>query len=231
MKTLGIVGGLGPESTIIYYRHALAEYAARVPDGSSPSILIDSIDVNHLLALVGAGKLEELTTYLLTSVRRLAAGGADFALIASNTPHLVFPDVQRQSPIPLLSIVQAAVDAAAGLGLKRVGLFGTRFTMQGRFYPDVFTAKGITLVTPQPEEQAFVHEKYSNELLKNRILPETRAKLLALASRMKERDGVEAVLLAGTELSLILKESDLEQPRILDTTRIHAHAAIRQLLA
>jgi aspartate racemase len=231
MKTLGIVGGLAPESTIIYYRHALAEYAARVPDGSAPSIVIDSIDVNHLLALVGAGRLAELTEYLLTSVRRLAAAGCHFALIASNTPHLVFPDVQRQSPIPLLSIVQAACEAAAELGLKRVGLFGTRFTMQGRFYPDVFEARGITLVTPQPEEQAFVHDKYTKELLKNVILPETRARLLEIARRMKERDGIEAVLLAGTELSLILRQSDLETPRILDTTRIHAQAAIRRLIA
>src|ERR1700676_2698038 len=99
------------------------------PDGSYPPVLINSIDLKKVLALVNAGALNKLTEYLGAEVVKLARGGADVALLASNTPHLVFEDVQRQSPIPLISIVEAACSAAQAAGLRKVGLFGTRFTM------------------------------------------------------------------------------------------------------
>jgi aspartate racemase len=142
MKTVGIIGGIAPESTIQYYRLMIAAYRERKQDGSYPAILINSIDMKWMLDLIGANNMTGATTYLIGEIEKLAQAGAAFALFASNTPHIVFDDVQRQTSVHLLSIVEAACDSARSLGLKRVGLFGTRFTMQGRFYTDVFFKTG-----------------------------------------------------------------------------------------
>ena len=231
MKTLGIVGGLGPESTIEYYRFILAAYRERRP-GSCPSIIINSLDVDYGIALLNASKLDELADYLVTGVERLARAGADFALIAANTPHIVFDEVQRRSPIPLLSIVEAAREAAQQLGLTRLALLGTGFTMKGRFYPEVFSRAGIELIVPTPEEQAFIHDKYINELLKNKFLPATRDALFAILEKLKERDHIEGVILAGTELPLILRDVEGRAGiSFLDTTKIHVARAVSELLA
>ncbi|MBZ5569688.1 MAG: amino acid racemase [Acidobacteriia bacterium] len=232
MKTLGIVGGLGPESTIEYYRFLLAAYRERRPDGSSPSIIINSLDVQRGIALLNANQLAELADYLALGVERLVRAGADFALIAANTPHIVFDPVQRRSSIPLISIVEAARDEAQRLRLTRLGLLGTGFTMQGRFYPDVFSCAGIELVVPSKEEQAFIHDKYINELLENVFLPATRDGLFTIVEEMKKRDGIQAVILAGTELPLILREvADRAGIPFLDTTKIHVDRAVTELLS
>ena len=159
MKIAGIVGGIAPESTIQYYRLLIAAYRERTRDGSYPFILINSIDMKTMLDLIGANNLTGVTTYLASQVEKLARAGADFALFASNTPHIVFDQVQQQSSIRLISIVQAACDSARGLGLKRVGLFGTRFTMQGRFYADTFAREGISVLVPDPADQDYIHHK------------------------------------------------------------------------
>ncbi|MBA3804942.1 MAG: amino acid racemase, partial [Acidobacteria bacterium] len=148
MKTVGIIGGIGPESTVEYYRLIIASYREQKQDGSYPSIIINSIDVTKMLGLIAANELAEVTLYLADEVQRLASAGADFGVLAANTPHIVFDEICRQSPIPLLSIVQATREAARELGLKRLGLFGTRFTMQAGFYQDVFSSEEITLILP-----------------------------------------------------------------------------------
>lgn len=226
MKTLGIVGGIGPESTIEYYRFILDGYRARVTDGSAPHLIIDSIDVNRGLAMLDANDLAGLTDYLSASLDRLVRAGAEVALIAANTPHIVFDEVQRQTPVPMLSIVQATCDHARGLGLRRLGLLGTGFTMRARFYPEVFARAGLELVTPGEAEQAFVHEKYIHELLKSSFLPETREALLRLIDRMRNDDRIEALILAGTELPLLLRGAEPEGLPFLDTTMIHVRAAV-----
>ena len=173
MRTLGIVGGIAPESTIEYYRLLMASYRERVPDGSAPSIVIDSIDLKKLLDLTAAGDLAGLTAFLVGEVRLLARAGAGLALLAANTPQIAFDEVLRQSPIPLVSIVEATCAAAKALGLKKLALFGTRFTMLGRFYPDVFSREGIALVLPAEKNLAFIHKKYVGELVKGVYRPET----------------------------------------------------------
>src|SRR5437868_13823148 len=103
MKTLGIIGGIAPESTVAYYRAIIAEYKKRVPDGSQPPLIINSIDMKEMLGLIGAGKLEEVTDYLSHELQKLVNAGAQFALFASNTPHIIFDELQRRSSIPLVS--------------------------------------------------------------------------------------------------------------------------------
>jgi aspartate racemase len=230
MKVLGIIGGIAPESTVEYYRLLIAAYRERVGDGSYPPIIINSIDLKRLLDLVAADRLADLSRYLSAEVERLARAGAEVALFASNTPHIVFDAVQRRSPVPLVSIVEAAADEAHALGLGRVGLFGTRFTMQGRFYPEVFARRGITVRIPDPENQAYIHEKYLGELVQGVFIPATRDRLLAIVRRLKQTDGIEGLVLGGTELPLLLRDAGDTGIPFLDTTRIHVDRALTEML-
>jgi aspartate racemase len=229
MKTLGIIGGIGPESTIDYYRSLHQTWREHTKDGSSPSILINSIDLKKMLDLIGANALSQVTDYLSREMHSLARAGADIGLLAANTPHIVFDELRRRSWIPLISIVEATRDAAVELGLHRLGLFGIRLTMQGRFYPDVFSKAGIALVVPEENEQAYIHDKYMNELVKGVLLPETRERLLTIVDRMVRQDHLQGIILAGTELPLILRGASSGIP-FLDTTQIHVKAALSRLL-
>ncbi len=228
---VGIVGGIAPESTIQYYRLIVSMYRERKGDGGYPPILINSIDMKKMLDLIGAGDLTGVTDYLVDEIEKLRRAGATFGLLASNTPHLVFDAIQARSTIPLISIVEAACTAAQGLGLKRVGLFGTAFTMQGRFYPEVFSRGGISLVIPDPEEQEYIHGKYMSELVNGIFLPETRDRLLEIANRLQVKEKIDGLILGGTELPLILKEGGGRTFPFLDTTKIHAESAVARMLA
>lgn|SRR6185437_5825460 len=229
MRTAGMIGGLGPPSTIDYYRAIIDRYRARRPDGGYPHLVINSLDVDKGIAMLDAGRLDDLADYLASGVEALARAGADFGFMAANTPHLVFDEVQRRSTIPLLSIVRVTADHAKALGLRLVGLFGTGFTMRAAFYPQEFQRAGSALVAPKPSEQELIHGKYIGELLNNRFLPETRTEILRIAQRMKAEDGVEAVVLAGTELPLLLRDADVDIT-FLDTTVIHVEAIVNELL-
>jgi aspartate racemase len=229
MRTAGMIGGLGPESTIDYYRSIIARYRERNPDGGAPHILVNSLDVDKGFAMLDAGRLDALADYLASGFEPLVRAGADFAFIAANTPHLVFDELQRRSPIPLISIVRATVDRAKVLGLTNVGLFGTGFTMRATFYPEEFQRAGIALVIPSEPEREQIHRIYIGELLKNQFQLESREAILRIAHRMKTEDGVEAVVLAGTELPLLLRGSDAGI-EWLDTTVIHVEAVVDELL-
>jgi aspartate racemase len=230
MKTLGLIGGTGPESTIEYYRLIIEAYREQ-QDGNYPLIIINSINLKLLLELMNANQLEEVAQELSGAVERLACAGADFAAFTANTPHIVFDEVQRRSRIPLISIVEAACERVQTLGLKKVGLIGTRFTMEGKFYPEVFSRAGTTLFTPNADEQTYIHEKYIGELLNNIFLPETRERLLSIADELKRRHGIEGLILGGTELPLLLRDAEHNGLRLLDTTKIHVARLVAELLS
>jgi len=230
MRSVGIIGGLGPESTIDYYRSIIARCRARKANAGYPQVIINSLDVDKGIAFLDAGRLGDLADYLADGVARLVRAGADFGCIAANTPHIVFDELQRRSAIPLISIVRAAADHAKALGLKRLGLFGTGFTMRATFYPEEFQRAGITLVRPRESETEFIHRKYLDEFLNNRFLPETKAEILGIAQRMKNDDGIEALVLAGTELPLLLRDAPPAGIELLDTTVIHVEAIVNELL-
>lgn len=230
MKTLGIIGGTGPETTIEYYRRLIAAYRARSREGRPPSLMINSVDSRKLIDLVTANKLPQMADYLVVEVERLARAGAGLALIAANTPHLVFDEVQSRAPIPMLSIVDATRDAASAAGLRRLALFGTHFTMRAALFPENFKSRQIAIVTPNEAEQTYIHDKYMGELFAGILVAETRERLLEIAQAMKERDGVDGLILGGTELSLILREPTAAGLPVLDTTQVHVEAAVEWLL-
>lgn len=227
MKTIGIVGGMAPESTVEYYRLLQAGYKARVGDGSYPHILLYSIDMKKMLDLVAAEHFTQTADYLAGAVKSLAQAGAEVGLLASNTPHIAFDLIAERSPIPLVSIVDAACAAARKRGLRRVGLFGTRSTMQGRFYPEAFLRGAIDVLRPAPDEVTFIHDKYMGELAKGVYLPETRQALLDIIARFKERNTLDGIILGGTELPLLLRADSAHGIPLLDTTRIHVDAALQ----
>lgn len=230
-KTAGIIGGIGPESTIAYYRGIVAGYRQRVQDGSYPKVLINSIDLKALLDHVAAGRLDELTEWLGVEIERVAQAGADFALLASNTPHIVFERLLRCAKVPLISIVDAARIALEGIGASRPLLLGTRFTMQARFYRSGLGLSGIAPAVPSSAEQDRVHEIYTGELLNGILRPESRAVLEAIIRRTKAQDSTDAVLLAGTELSLLLREEGYEGLPVIDTTKAHVARIVAALVS
>ncbi len=230
MKTLGIIGGLGPESTIDYYQRIIALYRERTGDGSYPEFIINSVNLTKGLDFMAVNDLGRMADYLLEGIGKLARAGADFGLISANTPHIVFDDVAPKSPIPLISIVEATCAAAKARKLKRLALFGTRYTMQATFYPKVFSREGIDLLVPEQNDQDYIHDKYMNELVPGKFLPETRASLLAIVDRMKAKSDIGGVILAGTELPLILRDPEHNGIPFLDTTKIHVEAAVAEML-
>lgn len=221
MKTIGIIGGIGPETTLEYYRRIIAAHRERVKDGSYPSIVITSIDAKRLIGPIMAGRHDEVVEVLLSEIANLERAGASFAAIAANTPHIVFDALEAQSPLPLVSIVEATADAAHERGIRKPGLLGTRPTMEATFYSEVFARKGMMIVTPNEAEREYVHEKYMGELFHNVISPETRDRLVSIVSELKDRDGIDGIILGGTELSLILTEPAYGGIPVLDTTQIH----------
>jgi aspartate racemase len=231
MKMLGIIGGVGPESTIEYYQNIIALYRDRQRDGSYPEFIINSVDLKKGLDFMAANNLTGMADYLLEEIGKLARAGANFGLISANTPHIVFDELASKSPIPLISIVEATCAAAKARKLKRLGLFGTRFTMQGTFYPKVFSREGIELVVPDAKDQEYMHDKYLNELVPGNFLPETRDGLLAIVDRMQAKTNIDGVILAGTELPLILRDADHRGIPLLDTTKIHCQAAVAEMLS
>ena len=228
MRIAGLIGGIGPESTLEYYRLIVSAYGERKGDGSHPLLVINSIELNQVVDTITRNALDETVDYLVTEIERLARAGADFGALAANTPHIVFDEIQRRSPIPLISIVEATRDAAAGM--KRVALLGTRFTMQGRFYADVFARSGIELIVPPQSDHDWIHDKYMNELVNGKFFPETRERLLGVVDDLIDRHHVEAVILGGTELPLLLRDHSRRGVPLLDTTKIHVDRIVDELL-
>jgi len=230
-KLIGIIGGIGPESTIDYYRLFVSIYREHRPEGGYPPLLINSIDLAKALKLVSSNDLAGLAAYLLEEIHRLARAGATHGLLASNTPHIVFDEIEAASPIPLISIVETTCRAAVERKLKRVGLFGTRFTMQGGFYQKVLAREGIEVAIPESSDQKFIHDTYLNELVNGIVRPETRERYIAIARGMKSAQRIEALILGGTELPLLLRGAIDIGVMLLDTAHLHVERAVAELLS
>jgi aspartate racemase len=230
VKLVGLIGGLGPESTVDYYKLIIDKYRERMNDDSYPCMIIDSLDVTRMIDWISSGQHAPATDYLVAATERLARAGAEFGAIAANTPHLFFEMMAKRSPIPFISIVGATCGEIKKRGFTRIGLLGTRFTMTGRFYPEVFEREGLKLFIPTPEEIDYIHQKYLGELLKGTLLDETRARLAAIATRLIRDESLDAIALAGTELPLILRGVEFSVP-LIDTAVVHVDAIVDRILS
>lgn len=231
MRKIGIVGGLGPESTIDYYR-IIIEAAYEKLKGSTPEFIIYSLDLEKFSNMMKSFDKEKnnVISYLLGAVTSLYRAGADFALIASNTPHIVFDEVVEKSPIPMISIVEETLKVAEKKGIKRIGLFGTKFTMQSDFYQKVFLRKEIEVIVPKEVEQNFINYKLYDELTFGKIVEETKKGFLTIAKRMIDEDGIKGLILGCTEIPLVLSEDEYLGIPFLSTSKIHAKSSLRYCL-
>lgn len=227
MTTVGLVGGLGPESTIDYYRRIIDGWQRHDP-ATTPSIVIDSLDPNRALHLAQHDR-EAMFDYILASIRRLAGAGVDFIAITANTPHLVYDELAGASTCPMISIVEVCGVEARRRGVGRPLLLGTRFTMEGAFFPEVLARFGIEVVTPDEDDRRWVHERYVNELLIGDFRAETRRDVVALIERQRDRHAIDAVILGGTELPLLLEMKTVAGLPVLDTTELHVDAIVERL--
>lgn len=228
MKKLGLIGGMGPESTIPYYHDIV--HGVHACAGRFPLMSIESVDVFHVLRLESEGRLDELADYLSAAIERIANAGAEVGALCANTPHIVFDELQARSPIPLISIVDACRDEARRRGFEKLGLLGTAPTMEGDFYHRAFAEARMELVTPSVDDRRYVAGKISEELEFGILREDTRVGLASVVRRMRDAEGIQAVVLGCTELPLILNDGVTCVP-CLDTISIHVTALIEAILA
>lgn len=225
MKKIGIIGGLGPESTIDYYKGIINAFRQRESGLAIPEIIIYSADVNILLELAEAREWNKLVEWLVEMVNALHNAGAEFAVIGSNTPHIVFDKVKSMSPLPMLSIVDETCKRASNMKLKKLGLMGTKFTMESDFFQKAFHDAGISIIVPMKDEQQFIHNKIISEIALGIIKNSTRQELLSIAKRMIDEDSIDGLILGCTELPLILEKDEYGIP-FLKTTAIHIDSIV-----
>ena len=228
MKTIGIIGGMSPESTVLYYQIINRETNRRLGGNRSAKILLDSVDFEEIVRLQKSGDWAAAGNVLAQSARKLEAGGADFLLLATNTMHKVAPAIEQAAGIPLLHVVDAAA-AIKRQGLSAVGLLGTRFTMSDGFYRERMGSQGVKTIAPTAAEQDEIHRIIFDELCLNRIRPESARYFYDVIVRLKN-EGAQGVILGCTEICLLVNETDSPLP-VFDSTAIHALAAVDAALA
>jgi aspartate racemase len=220
-KTIGMIGGIAPASTVDYYHRLISRFQERTGLREYPSILINSINMTHMMNLITNGQFDELTDYLSEEIYVLEKAGAKVIFLASNTPHLVFEPLAERVKAKMVSVVDSTIAYAQSKGYSRLGLFGTIPTMEGDFFQDGFDAAGMEIITPMPDERKYIHKIYMEELIRGRFLPETKNHLLSITNRMYNEGQIDSLILGGTELPLILKTSDFEDIELINTTKIH----------
>ncbi len=225
-KTIGMIGGLSPESTITYYEHITRGCYDRT--GNYPDIVIRSVDLTKYTGWFSAGDWERAGNDMAMIFEQMRSIGVDFGLICANTPHRALPYVLSGTSLPILSIVDATADAVIHAGMRSVGLLGTRFTMKEAFYREGLSYRGITAIVPDNSEIEIVNRIIYEELVKGIIADRSRDLMREIIGWIVE-EGAKGVILGCTELPLLISQKDSPVP-IFDTTRIHAEAALNKAL-
>jgi aspartate racemase len=224
MKRIGILGGTSPESTVSYYTRITREYTRRFGNYAYPEILIYSVSFQEFVDWQKTGDWGAMATKMKEGFQRLAAAGAQIGLIAANTLHRVFDEVSRESSIPLIHIVDATASAIRKEGISRVGLLGTRYTMQGEFYVERLAKHGITTLLPTVEEQDEIHRVIYEELTRGIIRPKSKAHYLTAIEGLAQQ-GAKGIILGCTEIPLLVQPEETSLPTF-DTAILHADAAL-----
>lgn len=223
-KTIGILGGMTAESTVTYYQHIVRRYQQLHGDHGYPEIVIYSVSFQRFKDWMDADDWGSIEAELLAGLRKIAAAGADFAVIATNTMHLLFDRLQRASPLPLISIVDATAAAIRLAGLGTIGLVGTRSTMEKGFYAEGLARHAIASLVPDRADRDFIHDVIMEELGRGILRDESRQRFLAIIDGLATR-GAQGVVLGCTEIPLLVTRADTELP-LFDTAVIHAEAAL-----
>jgi aspartate racemase len=229
MKTIGLIGGMSWESSIEYYRIINETVRARLGGLHSAKSVMYSVDFAEIEALQHQGKWDEATDLMIDAAQRIQRGGADFVIICTNTMHKMADEVQNHIQIPLLHIADATAEKIKAHGLKKIGLLGTRFTMEEDFYRGRLTEKqGLEVIIPTERERDIVHRVIFDELCLGEIREPSKEQYISIMDHLV-RDGAEGIILGCTEISLLIQEEDSQIP-LFDTTEIHAIAAVEYAL-
>ncbi|WP_409306585.1 aspartate/glutamate racemase family protein [Pectobacterium sp. B1J-3] len=229
MKKLGLIGGIGPESTLLYYRKLVYEVHRRVGGSFFPNLTIESLNVFDVLTMCQNKDYDALVSYLMVGIKNLVAAGAEVVALTGNTPHIVFDELQEQATVPLISIIESTCDEARRLNKTKVGLLGTRFTMESDFFKKAFRDKSIAVVVPTQNEIDFVAQTIAEELEHGIVKEETYARFSNIVERMKREQCIDAVVLGCTELPLLFGQRQ-QSVDCLDTMEIHINALIAVML-
>ncbi|ELL7084996.1 aspartate/glutamate racemase family protein [Vibrio fluvialis] len=229
MKTIGMIGGMSWESTLSYYKAINEGVKAALGGLNSAQICLYSVNFEPIEKLQHGGKWDETAQLLAQAAKSVEAGGADFLLICTNTMHKVAPEIEAQISIPILHIADATAKQLQQDGIKRVGLLGTRFTMEQEFYKGRLQQQfGIDVLIPDAEQRQQVHRVIYEELCLGTIRPESRAQYVEIVEDLHRR-GAQAVILGCTEIALLIQQHDTDVP-LYDTTKIHAEQAVQLAL-
>jgi len=228
-KKIGILGGLTPESTVTYYMHIVHRYHELYGDHGYPESIIYGVSFQKFEDWMNKEDWDSIEEELLHGLKALQRAGADFAVIATNTMHILFDKLQAQIDMPLISIVDATAEAINAEGFKKVGLIGTRFTMQRPFYKNGLAKHGIEVVTPSMEDQNYIEEVIFKELSIGKLLDESRKGFLAIIDKLVAR-GAEGIILGCTEIPLLIRQEDTDV-KIFDTATLHAEKALRYAIS
>lgn len=223
-RAIGILGGMSPESTAVYYEHITRQYTARSGDYGYPEILIYSVNFQRYVEWQREGRWDEAAKAMADALESLRVAGADFGIIATNTMHIVFDQVQAAVGMPLLSIVDATAQAIRDAGLRSVGLLGTVFTMRERFFRDGLNRHGLEVLVPERDDQDRINDIIYGELCRGRILPESRAVFLGVFEILRKL-GAQGIVLGCTEIPLLVRPEDCGLP-LFNTTILHAERAL-----
>ena len=226
MKTIGLVGGMTPESTKVYYE--LLIQGARQPGGNplrNPEIIIYSLNLAVVVRIQREGDRREVVEHLTFYLERLRLAGAEVGALTANTPHAYLDEIRAETSLPPVSIVSATRDAAGDRGLERALLLGTRTTIEAEMYPREFADAGIEVVLPGDEDREFLDHTIYNDLALGHVSPEVRQRYHDICTRHIEQDGIDSVILGCTELPLVISSDDLPI-QVLDTTSIHVGAIL-----
>ncbi len=230
-KRIGILGGMSPESTVAYYEYITRTYTERYGDYGYPEILIYSVSFQPYVDWPNEGRWDLVAQGLVEAAQRLVAAGADLLLIATNTMHIVFDQVQASVGVRMISLLDAVAQAILVRDMRTVGLLGTRFTMEQPFYRQVLAAHGIEVLVPEAADRAYVNQVIYDELVAGQIRAESRAGFLEVIGRLAAR-GAQGVILGCTEIPLLVRQTDVDQynVQLLDTTTIHAEATLQHAI-
>ncbi len=229
MKKLGLIGGIGPESTIPYYHDIVFGVQARVRKPYFPNLCIESLSVFEVLQFCKEKDYVGLTSYLAKGIENLARAGADFAAMTGNTPHIVFDELEKRTSIPIVSSVETTCDEARRQGVSKIGLLGTIPTMQADFFKRPFFQSGISVAVPTEPEMKYIGQKIETELELGIVQEETRSAFFEIVQRMVDEAGIQAVVLGCTEIPLLFKNKTVPI-KCLDTMQIHIKALIDMIL-
>jgi aspartate racemase len=227
-KKIGILGGMSPESTVEYYQHITHSYTDRFGDYGYPEVIIYSVSFQPYVDWPERDRWDLVAQGLSEAAQKLEAAGADFIVIATNTMHLVFDQVQASVGVPMLSLLDAVGEAILARGMNTVGLLGTKFAMEKGFYQDALARRGITVLVPDADDRDYVNTVIYDELVAGQIHDESRDGFVVIIKKLAER-GAEGVILGCTEIPLLVSEADAGMP-LFDTTAIHAEAALNYAL-